>query len=121
MFKEIKEGDFIIAHTWIMGICPIHKYALCKVTKVNKKTFAVDKYPYKTFMISNGLVYGGKGWERIQLMKYDAEFYAKKIAEQEENDKRKDLLAKIGGINYKQLTTEQLERIVEVVEGNEVE
>lgn len=115
MFKGIKEGDLVIAHRW-NNFSVTHKYTLCKVTKVNKKTFKVDKYPNKTFTIDSGSVYGNYAWECISIMKYDAEFYAKKVAEQKENDKRKDLLAKIGGIDYKQLTTEQLERIVSVVE-----
>lgn len=117
MFKDIKVGDFVIAHSWMGSFSPTHKYFLCKVTKVNKKTFKVDKYQHRTFTIDDGSVYGGDFLDKINIMKYDAEFYAKKVAEQKENDKRKDLLAKIGGIDYKQLTTEQLERIVSVVEG----
>lgn len=121
MFKDIKVGEFVIAHSWIGSFSPTHKYVLCKVTKVNKKTFKVDKYQGKTFTIDNGSVYGGNGWERIKLMKYDGEFYEKKVLEQKQEELRRKLLNKAKTFDYTQLTTEQLERMFAIAEETQTQ
>ena len=121
MFKGIKVGDIVIAHTWSGSFRTIHKYKLCKVTKVNKKTFKVDTYPTMTFTIEFGSIYGGNGWERTHLLKYDAEFYEKKVLEQKQEELRRNLLRKVRNINYEELTTIQLERIVKIVEENKLQ
>lgn len=117
-FKGIKVGDTVIVHTWSGSFHIKHKYTLCKVIKVNKKTFKLDKYTNYTFTIDYGSVYGGDGWERINLMNYDAEFYEKKIAEQKAEELRISLLNKIKYQQYEKLTNDQLERIVNIIEEN---
>ena len=107
MFRDIKVGDVVIAHKWNNYASIKHKYILCEVTKVNKKTFKVDKFPYKTFMIDDGSVYGDKGWEQMYLMKYDEEFYKQKTLEESQAELRNNLLIKV--------------KTFKVVEGNEVE
>lgn len=116
MFKGINVGDVVIAHTWSGSFRQTHKYTLCKVTKVNKKTFKVDKYPSKTFTIDYGDIYGGNGWERTSLIKYNADFYEKKVLEQKQEELRRNLLHNVRNINYEQLTTEQLERMFAIAE-----
>lgn len=121
MFKNIKVGDFVIAHTWSGSFNPMHKYVLCVVTKVNKKTFKVDRYQHRTFTIDNGSVYGGDFFDRIIIMKYDAEFYEKKVLEQKQEELRINLLNKAETFDYTQLTTEQLERMFAIAEETQTQ
>ena len=121
MFSGIKVGDIVIVHTWSGGYTfTTHNYKLGKVTKVNKKTFKLD-ISSKTFTIDYGSVYGSDGWERINLMKYDAEFYEKKVLEVKQEELRRDLLYKVRNIDYNQLTTEQLERIMLIAEEKKLQ
>ena len=118
MFSGIKVGDIVIVHTWTSGLTDTrHKYRSGRVIKVNKKTFKVN-ISNKTFTIDGGSVYGGYGWERINIMKYDAELYEQKILEQKQEEFRMDLLSKVRNINYDRLTTEQLKRIVMIADEN---
>lgn len=91
-----------------------------KVTKVNKKTFKLD-ISNKTFTLDYGSVYGGDGWERINILKYDAEFYEKKVLEVQQEELRREMLYKARSIKYEELTTEQLERIVKISEENKLQ
>lgn len=121
MFSKIKVGDIVIVHTWIDSYTNTHhKYRLGKVTKVNKKTFKLD-ISTKTFTLDCGSVYGGNGWERINILKYDAEFYEKKVLEVKQEELRREMLHKARSIEYEELTTEQLERIIKISEENKVE
>lgn len=121
MFKDIKVGDFVIAHSWMGSFSPTHKYFLCKVTKVNKKTFKVDKYQHRTFTIDNGSVYGGDFLDKISIMKYDADFYEKKVLEQKQEELRRKLINKAKTFDYTQLTTEQLERMFAIAEETQTQ
>ena len=116
MFTDIKEGDIVIVHTWNSSIETQHHYELSKVTKVNKKTFKIEKYPKRAFTISNGSVYGGSGWERVNLFKYDEETYKKMVLKAKEEEIRRELLSKVNKISFHTLTTDQLERIVQIAE-----
>lgn len=121
MFSKIKVGDIVIVHTWIDSYTNTHhKYRLGKVTKVNKNTFKLD-ISTKTFTLACGSVYGGNGWERINILKYDAEFYEKKVLEVKQEELRREMLHKARSIEYEELTTEQLERIIKISEENKVE
>ena len=121
MCSGIKVGDIVIVHTWSGGYTfTTHNYKLGKVTKVNKKTFKLD-ISSKTFTIDCGSVYGGDGWERINLMKYDAEFYEKKVLEVKQEKLRRDLLYKANKIKFSLLSTDQLERIVKIAEEDKQE
>lgn len=106
MFTDIKEGDIVIVHTWNSSIVTEHHYELSKVTKVNKKTFKIEKYPKMLFTICRGSVYGGSGWKRVNLFKYDEETYKKMV---------------LKTISFLTLTTDQLERIVKIVEEDKQE
>lgn len=114
-FENIKEGDLVLVHSWIGSFRPIHNYTPCKVVKVNKKTFKLDKYETRTFTKDNGSIYGGDNWDRINVIPYDEEFYQKHLKEKAEEDKRKSLLNKVRGIDFNRLTTEQLEQICAVI------
>ena len=121
MFTDIKEGDIVIVHTWNSSIVTEHHYELSKVTKVNKKTFKIEKYPKLTFTICRGSVYGGSGWERVNLFKYDEETYKKKVLKAKEEEIRIELLSKVNKISFHTLTTDQLERIVKIAEEDKQE
>ena len=121
MFTDIKEGDIVIVHTWNSSIVTEHHYELSKVTKVNKKTFKIEKYPKRAFTISNGSVYGGSGWERVNLFKYDEETYKKMVLKAKEEEIRRELLSKVNKISFHTLTTDQLERIVKIAEEDKQE
>ena len=102
MFADIKEGDIVIVHTWNSSIVTEHHYELSKVTKVNKKTFKVEKYPTMLFTICRGAVYGGSGWERVNIFKYDEETYKKNVSQAKEAankdiEKLKGLTSQRGG------------------------
>lgn len=121
MFTDIKEGDIVIVHTWVSSNVTRHHYELSKVTKVNKKTFKIEKYPKRAFTISNGSVYGGSGWERVNLFKYDEETYKKKVLKAKEVEIRTELLSKVNKIMFRLLSTDQLERIVKIAEEDKQE
>ena len=121
MFSKIKVGDIVIVHTWVSSNVTKHHYELSKVTKVNKKTFKIEKYPKRAFTISNGSVYGGSGWERVNLFKYDEETYKKMVLKAKEEEIRRNLLCKMNKISFHTLTTDQLERIVKIVEEGKQE
>ena len=121
MFTGIKEGDIVIVHTWVSSNVTRHHYELSKVTKVNKKTFKIEKYPKRAFTIINGSVYGGSGWERVNIFKYDEETYKKKVSQAKEEEIRRNLLCKVNKISFHTLTTDQLERIVKIVEEGKQE
>lgn len=121
MFTDIKESDIVIVHTWISSYDTRHHYELSKVTKVNKKTFKIEKYPKRAFTISNGSVYGGSGWERVNLFKYDEETYKKMVSKAKEEEIRRNLLYKVNKISFHTLTTDQLERIVKIAEEDKQE
>ena len=121
MFSKIKVGDIVIVHTWVSSNVTKHHYELSKVTKVNKKTFKIEKYPKRAFTISNGSVYGGSGWERVNIFKYDEETYKKKVSQAKEEEIRRNLLCKVNKISFHTLTTDQLERIVKIVEEGKQE
>ena len=121
MFTGIKEGDMVIVHTWVSSNVTKHHYELSKVTKVNKKTFKIEKYPKRAFTISNGSVYGGSGWERVNLFKYDEETYKKMVLKAKEEEIRRNLLCKMNKISFHTLTTDQLERIVKIAEEDKQE
>lgn len=121
MFSKIKVGDIVIVHTWVSSNVTKHHYELSKVTKVNKKTFKIEKYPKIAFTISNGSVYGGSGWERVNLFKYDEETYKKKVSQAKEEEMRRNLLCKADKISFHTLTTDQLERIVKIAEEDKQE
>ena len=121
MFSKIKVGDIVIVHTWVSSNVTKHHYELSKVTKVNKKTFKIEKYPKRAFTISNGSVYGGSGWERVNLFKYDEETYKKKVSQAKEEEIRRNLLCKMNKISFHTLTTDQLERIVKIAEEDKQE
>lgn len=121
MFSNIKVGDFVIADTWSGSPSKMHKYKVCKVTKVNKRTFKLDEYPTKIFTKDHGMVYGGNGWGQIQLLEYNAEFYEKKILEVQQEELRINLIGKVTKINYNSLTTDQLERIIKIAEENKLQ
>ena len=121
MFTDIKEGDIVIVHTWNSSIVTEHHYELSKVTKVNKKTFKIEKYPSMLFTICRGEVYGGSGWERVNIFKYDEETYKKKVSQAKEEEIRRNLLCKVNKISFHTLTTDQLERIVKIVEEGKQE
>lgn len=121
MFTDIKEGDIVIVHTWNSSIVTEHHYELSKVTKVNKKTFKIEKYPRMSFTICRGSVYGGSGWERVNIFKYDEETYKKKVSQAKEEEMRRNLLCKMNKISFHALTTDQLERIVKIVEEDKQE
>lgn len=116
MFTGIKEGDIVIVHTWNSSIVTEHHYELSKVTKVNKKTFKIEKYPSVSFTICRGSVYGGSGWERYNVFKYDEETYKKMVSKAKEEEIRRNLLYKVNKISFHTLTTDQLERIVKIAE-----
>ena len=101
MFSKIKVGDIVIVHTWISSYVTRHHYELSKVTKVNKKTFKIEKYQKRLFTICRGEVYGGSGWERVNLFKYDEETYKKML---------------LKTMSFLTLTTDQLERIIKIAE-----
>ena len=121
MFTDIKEGDMVIVHTWNSSNVTKHKYELSKVTKVNKKTFKIEKYPNVSFTICRGSVYGGSGWERYNVFKYDEETYKKMVSKAKEEEIRRDLLYKVNKISFHTLTTDQLERIVKIAEEGKQE
>lgn len=121
MFSKIKVGDIAIVHTWISSNVTKHHYELSKVTKVNKKTFKIEKYPKRAFTICSGSVYGGSGWERVNLFKYDEEIYKKMVLKAKEEEIRRDLLSKVNKISFHTLTTDQLERIVKIAEEDKQE
>lgn len=121
MFSKIKVGDIVIVHTWVSSNATKHHYELSKVTKVNKKTFKIEKYPKRAFTISNGSVYGGSGWERVNLFKYDEETYKKMVLKAKEEEIRRNLLCKMNKISFHTLTTDQLERIVKIAEEDKQE
>ena len=121
MFSKIKVGDIVIVHTWVSSNVTKHHYELSKVTKVNKKTFKIEKYPKRAFTITNGSVYGGSGWERVNIFKYDEETYKKKVSQAKEEEIRRNLLCKVNKISFHTLTTDQLERIVKIVEEGKQE
>lgn len=121
MFSKIKVGDIVIVHKWVSSNVTRHHYELSKVTKVNKKTFKIEKYPKRAFTISNGSVYGGSGWERVNLFKYDEETYKKKVLKVKEEEIRRELLSKINKIMFRLLSTDQLERIVKIAEEDKQE
>lgn len=121
MFTGIKVGDIVIVHTWVSSNVTRHHYELSKVTKVNKKTFKIEKYPKRAFTISNGSVYGGSGWERVNLFKYDEETYKKKVLKAKEVEIRTELLSKVNKIMFRLLSTDQLERIVKIAEEDKQE
>ena len=121
MFSKIKVGDIVIVHTWVSSNVTKHHYELSKVTKVNKKTFKIEKYPKRAFTISNGSVYGGSGWERVNIFKYDEETYKKKVSQAKEEEIRRNLLCKVNKISFHTLTTDQLERIVKIAEEDKQE
>ena len=121
MFSKIKVGDIVIVHTWVSSNVTKHHYELSKVTKVNKKTFKIEKYPKRAFTICRGSVYGGSGWERVNLFKYDEETYKKKVSQAKEEEMRRNLLCKANKISFHALTTDQLERIVKIVEEDKQE
>ena len=116
MFTDIKEGDIVVAHSWDSSNVTKHKYELSKVTKVNKKTFKIEKYPNVSFTICRGSVYGGSGWERYNVFKYDEETYKKMVSKAKEEEIRRNLLYKVNKISFHTLTTDQLERIVKIAE-----
>ena len=121
MFTDIKEGDIVIVHTWVSSNVTKHHYELSKVTKVNKKTFKIEKYPKMLFTICRGSVYGGSGWERVNLFKYDEETYKKMVLKAKEEEIRRELLSKVNKISFHTLTTDQLERIVKIAEEDKQE
>lgn len=121
MFTDIKEGDIVIVHTWNSSIVTEHHYELSKVTKVNKKTFKVEKYPTMLFTICRGSVYGGSGWERVNIFKYDEETYKKKVSQAKEEEIRRNLVCKANKIIFSLLSTDQLERIVKIAEEDKQE
>ena len=121
MFSKIKVGDIVIVHTWVSAHVTKHHYELSKVTKVNKKTFKIEKYPKRAFTICRGSVYGGSGWERVNLFKYDEETYKKKVSQAKEEEIRRNLLCKVNKISFHTLTTDQLERIVKIAEEDKQE
>ena len=121
MFAGIKEGDIVIVHTWNSSIVTEHHYELSKVTKVNKKTFKVEKYPSMLFTICRGSVYGGSGWERVNVFKYDEETYKKKVSQTKEEEMRTKLLYNVNKSSFHTLTTDQLERIVKIAEEDKQE
>ena len=121
MFTGIKEGDIVVAHSWDSSNVTKHKYELSKVTKVNKKTFKIEKYPNVSFTICRGSVYGGSGWERYNVFKYDEETYKKKVSQAKEEEIRRELLSKVNKISFHTLTTDQLERIVKIAEEDKQE
>ena len=121
MFTDIKEGDIVIVHTWVSSNVTKHHYELSKVTKVNKKTFKIEKYTSMLFTICRGSVYGGSGWERVNLFKYDEETYKKMVLKAKEEEIRRELLSKVNKISFHTLTTDQLERIVKIAEEDKQE
>ena len=121
MFSKIKVGDIVIVHTWVSAHVTKHHYELSKVTKVNKNTFKIEKYPKRAFTISNGSVYGGSGWERVNIFKYDEETYKKMVLKAKEEEIRRELLSKVNKISFHTLTTDQLERIVKIAEEDKQE
>ena len=121
MFSKIKVGDIVIVHTWVSSNETKHHYELSKVTKVNKKTFKIEKYPNMLFTICRGSVYGGSGWERVNLFKYDEETYKKMVSKAKEEEIRRNLLCKMNKISFHTLTTDQLERIVKIAEEDKQE
>ena len=121
MFSKIKVGDIVIVHTWVSSNVTRHHYELSKVTKVNKKTFKIEKYPKRAFTICRGSVYGGSGWERVNLFKYDEETYKKMVLKAKEEEIRRELLSKVNKISFHTLTTDQLERIVKIAEEDKQE
>ena len=121
MFSKIKVGDIVIVHTWVSSNVTRHHYELSKVTKVNKKTFKIEKYPKRAFTISNGSVYGGSGWERVNLFKYDEETYKKMVLKAKEEEIRRNLIYKVNKIKFYDLSTDQLERIVKIAEEDKQE
>ena len=121
MFSKIKVGDIVIVHTWVSSNVTRHHYELSKVTKVNKKTFKIEKYPSMLFTICRGEVYGGSGWERVNLFKYDEETYKKMVLKAIEEEIRRELLSKVNKISFHTLTTDQLERIVKIAEEDKQE
>ena len=121
MFTDIKEGDIVIVHTWNSSIVTEHHYELSKVTKVNKKTFKIEKYPKMLFTIYSGGVYGGSGWERVNLFKYDEETYKKMVLKAKEEEIHAELLSKVNKILFSLLSTDQLERIVKIAEEDKQE
>lgn len=121
MFTDIKEGDIVIVHTWNSSIVTEHHYELSKVTKVNKKTFKIEKYPKRAFTICRGSVYGGSGWERVNLFKYDEETYKEKVLKAKEEEIHTELLSKVNKILFSVLSTDQLERIVKIAEEDKQE
>ena len=121
MFSKIKVGDIVIVHTWVSSNVTKHHYELSKVTKVNKKTFKIEKYQKRLFTISSGSVYGGSGWERVNLFKYDEETYKKMVLKAKEEEIRRELLSKVNKILFSLLSTDQLERIVKIAEEDKQE
>ena len=121
MFTGIKEGDIVVVHSWNSSNVTKHKYELSKVTKVNKKTFKIEKYPNVSFTICRGSVYGGSGWERYNVFKYDEETYKKMVSKAKEEEIRRELLSKVNKISFHTLTTDQLERIVKIAEEDKQE
>ena len=121
MFSKIKVGDIVIVHTWVSAHVTKHHYELSKVTKVNKKTFKIEKYPSMLFTICRGSVYGGSGWERVNIFKYDEETYKKKVSQAKEEEMRRNLVCKANKIIFSLLSTDQLERIVKIVEEDKQE
>ena len=121
MFSKIKVGDIVIVHTWVSAHVTKHHYELSKVTKVNKKTFKIEKYPSMLFTICRGEVYGGSGWERVNIFKYDEETYKKKVSQAKEEEMRRNLVCKANKIIFSLLSTDQLERIVKIVEEGKQE
>lgn len=113
-FDDVKVGDVVLVHTWMGSFHITHKYKPRKVVKVNKNTFKIENDD-RTFN-KYGSVYGSKdAWDRINLIKYDEEFYRKHLQEEEDREKRIKLLDGLHRIKFDTLTTEQLEQIKNIV------
>lgn len=109
-FKDIKVGDkvFIVSFGWKRTT-----YKVAEVTKVNKTTFHINNsgYSYRKY---DGYVYGNQ-YSRHFVEPYDEEKHIKIVEQTKEREKRNNLISKIKDAALTDLSTEQLEQIVNII------
>lgn len=112
--KNVKVGDLVLLHTWCGSFRTTHDYKVCKVSKVNKTTFKIEERPNKTFNFF-GSVYGGEGWDRMNIIPYDKDFYETHLAQKAQEERKRELLNIVRGTQFEYLTNEQLEEICKII------
>lgn len=113
-FENIQVGDLVLVHTWIGSFRANHSYIPCKVIKVGKRTFKLDKYATKTFN-KDGNVYGGNLYDQIHVIPYNEETYQRYLKEKEERERKNEILSLIRKTKFESLTIDQLEQVYKAI------